>query len=379
MLNKNSIGIELIQTKLNHKEFNKIIKNMIENNILNIIELNKILINPEIQFVSDSDIQINNNPPSVSIVLPTYNDEDVISACLKTLINQTYQKIIEIVVIDDGSTDESLNIITDIEKANSNIHVIKSKHLGRSAARNIGLKEIRGDIVHFAESDAIYSPWYIDHAIDIIMKKKADAIMMQGSWIMNTSFISKCILILDQIKWGKIKAGKKIIDSAWIYKTNILRQVAGFDELLESGEDKELFRRVSSLDVRIDFGLGYNWFHPTPNNLKQYLKRIKNYQIKKTIQNRKKGKIIYYLPVLITLIIIWIFFPVLGSLIGMSRNISIGIQITPLILFYFIRMSSILKERKYVSHKRYIILLPLISILAIIVKIYGMILGNIKY
>ena len=172
---------------------------------------------------------------------------------------------------------------------------------------------------------------------------------------------------------------KKNIESAWVYKTEIVRKVDGFNEILESGEDKDLFKRINTADTNIEFCLGYNWFHPTPSNLKQYLQRITDYQIKKMVQYRKQEKYNRSITLLFLLISFWLSFPILGSIIGLSKLVIVGLFFAPLFIFYIVRLFNVLKNRKYVSYKRYLYILPLITILTVFIRIYGMILGRLKH
>lgn len=88
----------------------------------------------------------------ISVVVPIYNSEKYIRRCLNSIINQTYSNL-EIILINDGSTDESLKIITEYEKIDTRIKVINKKNSGVSDSRNIGIKEARGEFICFVDSD----------------------------------------------------------------------------------------------------------------------------------------------------------------------------------------------------------------------------------
>ena len=88
----------------------------------------------------------------ISIIVPVYNVEDYIERCLYSLVNQTYKNI-EIIVINDGSTDKSLEIAKKFCEKDSRIKIYTKKNGGLSAARNFGLKKITGDYVMFVDSD----------------------------------------------------------------------------------------------------------------------------------------------------------------------------------------------------------------------------------
>ena len=88
----------------------------------------------------------------VSIIVPIYNTEKYLKACLDSIINQTYQNL-EIILIDDGSTDKSGKIIDTYAKKDSRIKAFHQKNAGQSAARNFGLKKATGDFISFIDSD----------------------------------------------------------------------------------------------------------------------------------------------------------------------------------------------------------------------------------
>ncbi len=88
----------------------------------------------------------------VSIIIPVYNMEKYLDECLESVVNQTLKNI-EIICINDGSTDKSLDILRKYEKKYSNIMVINQENLGVGNARNVGLKLAKGEYIFFLDSD----------------------------------------------------------------------------------------------------------------------------------------------------------------------------------------------------------------------------------
>lgn len=91
--------------------------------------------------------------PAISIVVPAYNKEPYIKQCMDSLINQTLKNI-EIIVVDDASTDNTLQILRDYEKKDSRVKIIAKEHnCGRHVARKTGVQETSGDYVLFVDAD----------------------------------------------------------------------------------------------------------------------------------------------------------------------------------------------------------------------------------
>jgi glycosyltransferase involved in cell wall biosynthesis len=96
-----------------------------------------------------------NYEPSVSIIIPCFNASLFIRDCINSILSQTYSSI-EIIVIDDNSTDGSINIVKDISAANKNITLMQhfsESNLGPSSCRNIGIQKANGDFLLFVDAD----------------------------------------------------------------------------------------------------------------------------------------------------------------------------------------------------------------------------------
>ena len=105
------------------------------------------------------------NKKLVSIIIPVYNVELFLDSCLKSVIDQTYKNI-EILLINDGSTDNSANICIDYSKIDSRIKVFNKENGGLSDARNYGLNYAKGEYVFFLDSDDLLQ----SNTIEILYK-----------------------------------------------------------------------------------------------------------------------------------------------------------------------------------------------------------------
>lgn len=93
-----------------------------------------------------------NKNNKLSVIVPVYNTEDFLPECIEHLINQTYKNI-EIILVDDGSNDNSLSICEEFKKIDSRIIVIKKKSEGAASARKAGIEVATGEFVTFCDSD----------------------------------------------------------------------------------------------------------------------------------------------------------------------------------------------------------------------------------
>lgn len=113
--------------------------------------------------------------PKVSVIIPVYNTEPYLRECLDSIINQTL-KDIEIICINDGSTDGSLAVLNEYREKDSRVVVILQENKGQSAARNVGFKTAGGEYVYFMDSDDVLSLNALEMLFNHAVKDKTDII-----------------------------------------------------------------------------------------------------------------------------------------------------------------------------------------------------------
>lgn len=109
----------------------------------------------------------------VSIIVPAYNVDKYISFCLDSLIQQTYSTI-EIIVINDGSQDQTQEVVERYLKLDNRIHLINQSNVGVSESRNIALKNVKGDFIMFVDADDWLDKNTIEFCMERIEKENAD-------------------------------------------------------------------------------------------------------------------------------------------------------------------------------------------------------------
>ena len=111
--------------------------------------------------------------PNVSIIIPAYNVEKYLERCLESLVKQTLKEI-EIIVVDDGSTDKTLEIAREYEKLDARIKVISQTNQKQGAARNKGLEVAKGEFVGFVDSDDWVDLDYFEKMYNAAVKNKVN-------------------------------------------------------------------------------------------------------------------------------------------------------------------------------------------------------------
>ena len=109
----------------------------------------------------------------ISIIVPVYNVEKYLDECIQSIINQTYKNI-EIIIINDGSTDNSLSILRKYESIDKRIIVINQENKGLSASRNIGIKKSTGKYISLIDSDDVIHPRMVELLYKEIKKNNCD-------------------------------------------------------------------------------------------------------------------------------------------------------------------------------------------------------------
>lgn len=133
--------------------------------------------------------------PLVSVIIPNYNAEEYISACIESVERQTYENI-EIIIIDDGSTDSSVQIVSELLDNYNNLILHTQENQNASIARNEGMKLAKGTYFLFLDSDDILYEDAIANLVASAEKNKADLVIGNYKTIdRNTNVIRKCNVV----------------------------------------------------------------------------------------------------------------------------------------------------------------------------------------
>ena len=122
--------------------------------------------------------------PIFSIIIPIYNSDKTLLNCIKSVKKQKFNKLIELILIDDASTEKSKNICRSLNSKNKNIKVIyNKKNLGVSISRNKGIKIASGDYIIFLDSDDNLCDNILNKIMSLIKRKNYDDLYFDAFFV----------------------------------------------------------------------------------------------------------------------------------------------------------------------------------------------------
>lgn len=120
------------------------------------------------------------NKPKITVVIPTYNRAELLLRAVMSVLSQTFQDF-ELIIVDDGSTDDTDRIVKKMKREDSRILYIKQENQGASVARNSGIKEARGKYIAFIDSDDEWLPNKLEKQIEIFNESSVPNLGFVGS------------------------------------------------------------------------------------------------------------------------------------------------------------------------------------------------------
>lgn len=120
----------------------------------------------------------------ISVIISVYNEREVLEKCIESLGTQTYADF-EIIVVDDGSTDGTLQILENLNKAIRGFKFLKQSHSGPGAARNLGAKEAKGEVLVFVDADMTFDKNFLKKLIEPIVNKEVKGTFSKEEYVSN--------------------------------------------------------------------------------------------------------------------------------------------------------------------------------------------------
>lgn len=183
------------------------------------------------------------NDPLVSVIIPTLNSEEYIEDSLRSIINQSYDNI-EIIVVDDGSVDSTIDIVSKFSKNNEKISLIERNTTGIASARNRGIRESKGDLIANQDADDVSHKNRIEIQVNELIKRDLDIIGCGTYDIDMNSNIIYHRNVLESINKNDLKDGFPVIHGTLLMKKRTIQSVDLYDERFPVAEDKDLIVRI---------------------------------------------------------------------------------------------------------------------------------------
>ncbi|MEK6899479.1 MAG: glycosyltransferase family 2 protein [Nanoarchaeota archaeon] len=205
---------------------------------------------------SFSEKLFKNKKPLVSVIIPTYNEEKDISQCLDSIEKQSYGNI-ETIVVDDGSTDKTREIVSRYKK----VRIVPQNHQGPGAARNLGAKKAKGEILVLIDADMILFPDYVEKLTLPIINNETLGTIESIQYNIHDTKMQEC--------WGKEVRTVQLegVNSATvrgIARENFLN-LGGFDKKYGYADDRTFFLKYG---IRFLILKDVKCYHKTPPNAK---------------------------------------------------------------------------------------------------------------
>lgn len=185
--------------------------------------------------------------PKVSIVTPNYNFGKFIGQTIESIMNQNYENI-QHIIVDDGSTDNSVEIIKQYIYKNPNkIKLIQQPNKGQTTAINVGLRVADGDIVGWINSDDLYCDNVIESIVEEFLEdQKTDIIFGDLSMINNDGEVIKIVkqLPMDEMVGIFFGFGKLVASNTLFWRSSMFKKVGFLNEKFLYNMDGEFFSRL---------------------------------------------------------------------------------------------------------------------------------------
>lgn len=223
----------------------------------------------------------------VSIIISCYNAQDFISETINSLLHQVYRNF-EIIIVDDGSTDETCSILQRLSQQDERIRIIPTQHIGASAAKNIGLAQCRGEYIAISDADDLSYCRRLQAQVEYLnlhpqiglIGTNYDYINAKGE-IYNSfdySQIRQQGNFSDYLKQELYQCRNPFLHSSVMFRKSLLTQVSGYDESFRAALDYDFILRISEfteIDIFPEFLAAWRK-HDTQITFHRFLEQQEN-------------------------------------------------------------------------------------------------------
>lgn len=175
--------------------------------------------------------------PLISVIIPVYNGERYIAKAIQSVFDQHYPNI-EIIVVNDGSTDQTLK---ELQQFGDTITVISQENKGQAVARNVGIKKAKGTIIGLLDGDDVWTPDHIALTLPYIVS---------GEYSVVRGYNQKIYMDGDKIVKTDLPTFMNDLVGACLYTASLFTTVGLFDETMREGEDFDWNTRINESNCK---------------------------------------------------------------------------------------------------------------------------------
>ncbi len=301
---------------------------------------------------------------SFTIVIPTFNEQDNISNCISSILNQNYDKsLIEIIVVDGHSSDKTVDYIRNFQQRFSNISILENPIKKTPTSLNIGIKQAKGEVIVILGAHASLDPDFIYYNNKYLNEKN---VKVTGGTQINIGFdfIQNAIAIAMEnpfamgsapYRWSK---KEQFVDTVVYaaYKRELFDEIGYFEENFSISEDSELNWRIRKAGYNILFSPSIKSYYHPRKTIPKFIQQMFRYGILRVHMFKKHKsaiKITHVIPPAFVLTLISF------SILTVSSFVNWIFLVSILLLYFLINLFSvIIKISK--NNVKYIPVVPIL-------------------
>lgn len=196
--------------------------------------------------------------PLVSIVVPAYNEGVVLENCVRSIVATGYERT-EILVVDDGSTDDTPAVMAELGREFPQIRMIRQANAGKGAALNHGARLSTGDVLVFVDADSQFHEDTLHHMLEGFDDEKVGAVCGDDRPVNLDRVLTRLLTVISHIGTGLVRRSLSLLGclpivsgNSGAFRRDVFEEVGGFDEHTV-GEDLELTWRVHRAHRQVRF------------------------------------------------------------------------------------------------------------------------------
>ena len=185
--------------------------------------------------------------PKVSVIMPVYNQAEYLKQAIKSILNQTFQDF-ELIIINDGSTDQTADILNKFRRRDLRIKVFHQKNQGCTKSLNYGIKQARGEYIARQDADDVSLPERLQKQVEFLNKNKSIGLMGSFAQVIDKQGNKKKKILGKYTDDKDLRKNSfwsdRFCHSTIMVREELLKQINGYDENFVCSQDTDLYFRL---------------------------------------------------------------------------------------------------------------------------------------